>query len=167
MTSRQDFTPEEWALLVALPREAAIASAIADAEDPLDATKAIVAAFKTLVAGAAAFPDNAMIVDVLIKLRTGEDGPEDQGETIEVDEERRDRQLTETLDHARQANDLLTAKARQSEADDYRTWILAIGRQAVRAATSGGFLGIGAERITAAEAVFMADLRAALGVTEA
>ena len=164
MTSRGDFTPEEWDLLVALPREAAIAAAIADADDPLDATKAIVAAFKELVAGAAVFPDNALIVDVLIALRTGRDGPEDQGETIEVDEARRDRHLSDTLAHARRANDLLAAKAQPTEADEYRTWVLTIGLEAVRAATSGGFLGIGAERVTDAEAAFIGKLRAALGV---
>ena len=163
MTNRGDFTPEEWELLVALPREAAIASAIADADDPLDATKAIVAAFKELVAGAAVFPDNPLIVDVLIALRTDRDGPEDQSETIEVDEARRDRQLRDTLDHARRANELLRAKAQQTNADEYRTWILSIGLEAVRAATSGGFLGIGAERVTEAEAAFIGKLRAALG----
>lgn len=166
MTNREDFSPEEWDLLVALPREAAIAAAIADADDPLDATKAIVAAFKELVAGGREYPDNPLILDVLLDLRTGEDGPEDQGETIAVDPERRDRQLAEALDHARRANDFLTAKASEPEANDYRTWVQAIGREAVRAATSGGFLGIGAERVTATEAEFMSQLRAALGIAK-
>jgi hypothetical protein len=165
MTSRGDFTSEEWALLVALPREAAIAAAVADADDPLDATKAIVAAFKELVAGAATYPDNALIADVLLELRTGQEGPEDQSETIEVDAAQRDRQLAGALDHARRANETLRATADPDEADEYRTWILAIGREAVRAATSGGFLGIGAERVTETEAEFMGKLRAALGVT--
>jgi hypothetical protein len=165
MTSRSDFTPEEWALLVALPREAAIAAAVADADDPLDATKAIVAAFKELVAGAASYPKNALIADVLLELRTGKEGPEDQSETIEVDAERRERQLAEAIDRGRQASELLRAKAAPAEAEEYRRWILAIGHEAVRAATSGGFLGLGAERVTETEAEFMGQLRAALGVT--
>ena len=164
MTSRRDYTPEEWELLVALPREAAIAAAVADADAPVDATKAIVAAFKELVAGAETYPENPLIADVLLELRTGRDGPEDQSETIEVDAERRERQLAAAIEHGSRANQLLRAKADPAEAEEYRRWILAIGREAVRAATSGGFLGVGTECVSKPEAAFMGQLRAALGV---
>jgi hypothetical protein len=164
MTVKEAFSPEEWALLVELPREAAIAAAVADADDTLDATKAIVAAFKELVGGSYEHPDNDLIVEVLAELRTGDDGPEDQSQTIEIDKAARARRRTDVLAHARQANDLLRAKGDPTAADEYRRWVLAIGREAVKAAESGGFLGLGGKRVSDDEASLMGELREALGV---
>jgi hypothetical protein len=164
MAAREAFSPEEWDLLVALPRQAAIAAAVADADDRLDATKAIVAAFKELVAGSYQHPDNDLIVEVLAELRTGDEGPEDESETVEVNEATRLQRLSDVLARAGFANDLLRAKADAAAAEEYRRWVLAIGREAVKAAKSGGFLGIGGKRVSDEEAAFMADLRTALGV---
>jgi hypothetical protein len=164
-TVRAAFAPEEWDILRGVPREAAIAAAIADPDGSFGATKAIVAAFKELVAGTTEFPGNALIAELLLELRTGSEGPEDQDETLELDEAERDRRLAETLDRARAANALLAAKADPTAAEEYRRWVVRIARKAVRSAKSGGFLGIGGERVTETEAAFVADLRAALGVS--
>jgi hypothetical protein len=158
------FTPEEWDLLLALPRETAIAAAIADPGGRVGATKAIVAAFKELVAGEANYPGNALIAALLVELRTGTQGPEDRSEDLEIDEAERVRRLTETLEHARAANALLAAQVETAPAEEYRRWVLGIARTAVDAAKSGGFLGRGGERVTEEEAGFVADLRTALGL---
>ena len=164
-TRPDQFTPEEWNLLLALPRETAIAAAIADPGGRVGATKAIVAAFKELVAGEAEYPGNALIAALLVELRTGTQGPEDRGEELEIDEAEHGRRLAEALAHARAANALLAAKVEPPQADEYRRWVVGIARTAVGAAKSGGFLGLGGERVTEEEAGFIADLRAALGMT--
>jgi hypothetical protein len=164
MAAREAFSSDEWDLVVALPREAAIAAAMADADNSLDATKAIVAAFKELVAGSYQHPDNDLIVEVLAELRTGDDGPEDESETVEVNEAERLQRLSDVLARAGFVNELLVANADAGDADEYRRWVLAIGREAVKAAKSGGFLGIGGKRVSDEEAAFMADLRQALGI---
>ena len=48
-----------------------------------------------------------------------------------------------------------------------RRWLLDLATAVVEASTTGGFLGLGGERVTEGEAALLADLAAALGAVEA
>jgi len=73
----------------------------------------------------------------------------------------------QTLEDARAAAAILAAKATASEAEEYRQWALSIAEKVANAATEGGFLGFGGERITPAEKSLIDDIRKALGANAA
>ena len=62
---------------------------------------------------------------------------------------------------------LLAAKASATEAEEYRQWALSIAEKVANAATEGGFLGFGGERVTPAEKSLIDDIRKALGTNAA
>jgi hypothetical protein len=68
------------------------------------------------------------------------------------------------LDEMRRVNEILTAKASPDEAAAFRAWLLDVAQQAADAAKEGGFLGFGAEVVSAGEQDMLARLRSALGV---
>lgn len=68
------------------------------------------------------------------------------------------------LDEIRHANEILNAKASPDEAAAFRAWLLDVAQHAADAAKEGGFLGFGAEQVSAGEEEMLARLRSALGV---
>jgi hypothetical protein len=59
------------------------------------------------------------------------------------------------------------SKASAAEAEEYRQWAMSVAEKVANAATEGGFLGFGGERVTAAEKSLIDDIRKSLGVTAA
>ena len=68
------------------------------------------------------------------------------------------------IDDTRAAAAVLANKASPSEAAEYKQWALSIAEKVASAATEGGFLGFGGERVSAAEKALIAEVRTALGV---
>ena len=61
------------------------------------------------------------------------------------------------------AKDTLAAKADAEEVSTYRDFILTVVQRVAEADKSGGFLGIGGERVTEHETAAIEEIRAALG----
>ena len=57
----------------------------------------------------------------------------------------------------------MTAKATPEEAEAFRRWLLAAAQAAADAGKEGGFLGFGAERVSAGERRMLDQVRAVLG----
>jgi hypothetical protein len=55
------------------------------------------------------------------------------------------------LSHVRDVNDLLKRKVKPEEADEFKKWLLAIGRRVAEASNEGGIFGFGGERVSDAE----------------
>ena len=70
---------------------------------------------------------------------------------------------TRGLGKLTEAVSLLESKATPEEVETYRTFALDVAVHAAEADKSGGFLGVGGERVTAAETTALADVAAALG----
>jgi hypothetical protein len=69
----------------------------------------------------------------------------------------------QVLADTRTAASLLNSKASPKEAQEYRDWTMAIAEKVANAATEGGFLGFGGERLSAPEKALLEQIRAALG----
>jgi hypothetical protein len=48
-------------------------------------------------------------------------------------------------------NDLLKRKVKPEQADEFKKWLLAIGRRVAEASNEGGIFGFGGERVSDAE----------------
>lgn len=70
--------------------------------------------------------------------------------------------LHEVTANATQVRQILAAKAGPDEADGYHAWVLDIVDRVINRTKSGGFLGIGGERVGDEEADFRSALAAAL-----
>ena len=62
-------------------------------------------------------------------------------------------------------NELVTAKATPEEAEAFRRWLVAAAQAAADAAREGGFMGFGAEQVSAGEQQMLDRVRGALGMT--
>lgn len=166
MSSKTDYTADEWALLSELPLKVAVGAAIVemDNEGLGGGEREMLAAVKEIAAAEARFPANRLIQAVLLEIKAepGEDGgareieiPGGAGWTALIDD---------LLDRGRRAAALLAQKSTPAEAADFKRWLLAIAGQAATATESGGFLGFGAERVSGQEQAFLRELAEALDV---
>jgi hypothetical protein len=145
MTTRADFTDEEWQRLGRSPLVAGMAISFADPGGPIEAVKETNAALRTVLQAA----------------ESGEHGDFVQTVAKDVAEQARNRHnpmadfkprgsdaRQEIEDEMRAVNALLVAKATPEEADQFREWLKQAAQASALAAKEGGFLGFRAERVS-------------------
>ena len=69
----------------------------------------------------------------------------------------------QVLEELRAVNELVTAKATAEEAEAFQQWLLVAAETAADAGKEGGFMGFGAERVSAGEQQMLQQVRAVLG----
>ena len=145
MTSRADFTDEEWERLARAPLLVSAGVSLADPGGPIDAVKETNAALHTVAEAA----------------RSDEHGPLAHAVAQDIAERVRhahnplagfrpsaDRAQDDILDELRAVDALLAAKATPEEAEAFRDWLRATAQATALAAKEGGFLGFGGERVS-------------------
>jgi hypothetical protein len=160
MTSRTDFTQEEWLRLKRAPFVAGMAVSLADPGGPIEVVKETGATLKAVVA-AAESGDRGQLVEAIAR---------------DVRDEARRRQTplagfkpskgatagVEILDELREVNRLVSEKAAPDDAAAVRAWLLAVAQEAADAAKEGGFMGFRAERVSEGEQRMLDQLSRAL-----
>jgi hypothetical protein len=155
MTSKQDFTDEEWARVRRAPLVAGVAISLADPGGPIEVAKETAATLRS-----ATLPPSqeellaAVAFDVQALARQRQNPLGDFRPTG-------GQQILEEL---RAVNELVTAKATPEEAEAFRRWLVAAAQAAADAGKEGGFLGFGAERVSAGERRMLDQVRAAVGM---
>jgi hypothetical protein len=148
LTTREDFTDEEWARLERAPIVAGMAISLADPGGPIEVVKETMATLKAVVQPSTS-GDRGELVDAV---------------AASVAEKTRKREKPlgdfkphgalageEILDELRAVNDLLAEKATPEEAASFRAWLLAVAKAAAEAAKEGGFMGFRAELVSEGE----------------
>jgi hypothetical protein len=161
MTSRADFTDEEWARLGRAPLVAGMAISLADPGGPIEAVKETSAALKALLeatkeGGFGEFVQS-LANDVAAKAQRRENPM--AGFTPD-----RRRGLDAVLDELRAVHALLVEKAAPEDVEDFGKWIRMASQRAALAAKEGGFLGVGAERVSEREQQMLETLGEIFGV---
>jgi broad specificity phosphatase PhoE len=159
MTSKADFTDEEWTRLKRAPFVAGMAISLADPGGPIEAVKETAATLKTVL-GAAERGGQGELVDAIARDVANETrqrksplaGFKPKGATAGV----------EILDELREVNQIASQKATPEDADALRDWLLAAAQEAANAAKEGGFLGFRAERVSEGEQRMLDSLRQVL-----
>jgi hypothetical protein len=148
VTSRTDFSDDEWARLGRAPLVVGMAITLADPGGPVGAVKESAAALRTLVEAARGdgFGDfvQAVARDIAAKGQRHENVM--GGFTVD-----RRNPLPQVLDELRAVNALLLEKAAPDEVADFREWLKKAAQQTALAAREGGFLGIGGELVSERE----------------
>jgi hypothetical protein len=155
MTSKQDFTDEEWKRIRRAPLVAGFAISIADPGGPIELAKETLASLRS-----ATLPPSQE--ELLASVALDVQALAQQKQSPLGDFKPTNGQLV--LDELRGVNELVTAKATPQEVDAFRGWLVATAQAAADAAKEGGFMGFGAERVSAGERQMLDQVRAALGL---
>jgi hypothetical protein len=161
MTTKADFTSEEWNLLRRAPMMAGLVVVAASPSGPLGALRESLA-FGTMVRDARSQePSNELIGVLVADLATG---GRIAVEPWEITGKTPDQVRSYALDMCRKAAALLDRKARPEESRAFKGWLHTVGQKVADAAKEGGFLGIGGTQVSDQETAALTDLRRSLGV---
>jgi hypothetical protein len=155
MTSKQDFTDEEWVRIRRAPLVAGVAISLADPGGPIEVAKESMASLRS-----ATLPPTQE--ELLASVALDMQALAQQRQNPLGDFKPRSGQ--QVLEELRAVNELVTAKATPEETAAFRRWLLAAAQAAADAGKEGGFLGFGGEQVSAGEQQMLAQVRAALGV---
>lgn len=158
MTTKSDFTEDEWSRIVRAPFVAGMAITLADPGGPIEATKETLATLKS-----ATNPPSReqLLAEVALEIQAmtqqkqnplGGYRPAADGPPAGV----------QVLEELRAAQTLVAAKAQPGEAAAFGQWLVAAARAAADAAKEGGFMGFGAQQVSEREEAMLNQVRAAV-----
>ena len=148
MTSKADFTEQEWTRLKRAPFVAGMAISLADPGGPIELVKETAATLMT-VRDAAESVGRGELIDAVAQ----EVVAEARQRKNPLHDFRAKGALAgqEILEELAEANRVVSAKATSEEAGAFRDWLLTAAQEAANAAKEGGFLGFQAERVSEGE----------------
>jgi hypothetical protein len=148
MTSKADFSEEEWTRLKRAPFVAGMAISLADPGGPIEVVKETAATLKT-VREAADSGGRGELVDALAKEVVAETGHREN--PLKGFKPKGALAGQEIVEELAGVNGIVSAKATPEEAAAYRAWLQAAAQEAANAAKEGGFMGFHAERVSEGE----------------
>jgi hypothetical protein len=166
MSTKTDFTLEEWETIRNAPYLAAAAVMVAG-------RSGIIGSIKEAFVTAQTFYESASSESPLIKALSAQDEVKLSQEFVSNQVSFREaaqapeklRSLAVEKCHA--AVGLLNQKGGPGEAESYKRWVMDIAEKVANAAKEGAFFGLGGERVSDDEKVVLTDLAAALQVAAA
>ena len=162
MTSKADFTEQEWTRLKRAPFVAGMAISLADPGGPIELVKETAATLKTVrdaaESGGRGEMINAVAQEVVAEARQRKNPLHD----FRAKGALAGQQILEEL---AEANRVVSAKATPAEAGAFRDWLQTAAQEAANAAKEGGFLGFHAERVSEGEQRMLDKLAEVLAPT--
>jgi hypothetical protein len=167
MSTKTDYSAEEWRIVLKAPLMAALAVVAASPSGPLGvlremfAVGKLVAETKTQAAGQGGLSNE--ILRALVADLASPDGrpPVDMAELQGLSPA----QLrARALDACRTVASLMDRKASAEEAEGVKRWLVTIAQRTADAAKEGGFLGVGGTRVSESETGAIREVARALGV---
>jgi hypothetical protein len=163
MAGKMDFTPEEWARVVASPMVAGMAITAADPSGLWGLLKEAMSggwALLEVKQNAGANPLAKAVADDMATSETrtaAREGLQQRFKGSSVTDAK-----GKAIEELRSVAALVDAKAPQ-DAAGFKAWLLAVAQKAAEAGSEGGFLGIGGVAVSDAEKATLAEIAAALG----
>ena len=148
MTTKADFTDEEWTRLKRAPFVAGMAISLADPGGPIELVKETAATVKS-VREAADSGGRGELVDALAKEAVADTGQ--RKNPLHDFKPKGALAGQEILEELSEVNRIVSAKATPEEAGAYRDWLNSAAQDAANAAKEGGFMGFRAERVSEGE----------------
>jgi hypothetical protein len=155
MTSKQDFTDEEWTRIRRAPLVAGVAISLADPGGPIEMAKETMATLRS-----ATLPPSQEELLASVALDVQALAQHKQNPLGDF----KPRGGQQVLEELREVNEIVTAKATPEEVEAFRRWLVAAAQAAADAGKEGGFMGFGAERVSAGERQMLEQVRAAVGM---
>ncbi|HKG22910.1 MAG TPA: hypothetical protein VKC34_13500 [Blastocatellia bacterium] len=158
MSSKNDFTPDEWKALLRAPMM--VGHAIAGAAPSgrvgyVQEMKAVADAIVDASEQAAAGPlVQAVVGEIRSNAAADSRGPTETVSAADI--------KGRAIEACGRAASILRAKADAKEGEAYKAWLLDVGARVATAAKEGGFLGLGGARVSRGEEEVLSEIAAAL-----
>jgi hypothetical protein len=158
VTTKSDFTEEEWSRVVRAPFVAGMAISLADPGGPIEATKETMATLKS-----ATNPPSReqLLAEVALEIQSMTQQRHSPLKGYRPDKEGASTG-EQVLEELRAVQGLVAAKADTDEAAAFGRWLVAAAQAAAEAAKEGGFMGIGAQLVSDREQAMLDQVRAAV-----
>jgi hypothetical protein len=161
MTTKADYSPEEWKSLLVAPFFTSMLVVISDMN--MGFFKEL-AAMGQAVMLSATHTKNDLIRDISTELNKKETQETLKPEMEKVQGQKDPQALKQTFLDAILGAAALVESRSSDDATGYRQWLFYLAQQTAEGAKEGGFLGIGAVRVSEKEKAMLAELSQALGV---
>ena len=158
MTSRDGFTDEEWAKMRRAPFVAGMAISLADPGGPIELAKETIA---TLKAASAPPGQDELLIALSKDIMASMQNKQKPLEGFKI--ENAALAGEQVLGELREVVGIVRAKASPTEVEGFAEWMVAVAQAAADAAKEGGFMGFGAEQVSAGESSMLSKLREAVG----
>jgi hypothetical protein len=163
---KAQFTDEEWFEISSMPTMVGAAMAGAGKSGVIGTAKEAMASMKAIVAARNDYPDNQLIAAILEKAESFSDARERAGDYREMAVSKMKEQNVTSpeefnrfmFDHCDRAIALVAGKCSARETDEYRQWAKDVAARVAEAASEGGFLGFGGERVSEPERQLLAQI---------
>ena len=154
MTTKSDFTDEEWVRVRRAPFVAGMAISMADPGGPIEMAKESMGTVKS-----ATNPPSReqLLTDIALDLQAM---TQQRQNPLKDFKPQAPEQIQEEL---RAVSDLVSSKASAEEAAAFKQWLLATAQAAADAAKEGGFMGFGAIQVSEGEQKMLDQLRTTIG----
>ncbi|MCI0476173.1 MAG: hypothetical protein L0Y55_07995 [Anaerolineales bacterium] len=163
MTTKVDYTLEEWWALQEVPLLVGVAVLYASPSGTGGMMREIIASATAVANAGQLFPENELIQALM--------APDEDSKILKPlspmtagasKKERAEQLKNGTLAKCQRAANVLDAKATAHEIRDYKSWVMAIGGEVAAAVKEGGVFGIGAKTITEEEIELLQAIAKAL-----
>ena len=156
MTTKEDFTEDEWRRIVRAPFVAGMAISLADPGGPIEATKETMATLKQATSPPSR---EQLLAEVALEVQAMVQAKQSplSGYRPTVDGAPAGEQVLEEL---RAVQALVAAKAAPEETAAFGRWLVAAAQAAAEAAKEGGFMGFGAVLVSEREEAMLVQVRA-------
>lgn len=158
MTSKSDFSPEEWKTIVAAAPMVGLAVTCASPNGPWGVLKELISMGMAMTEMLQKGSSNPLIAELATDLKARQTRLEPPQGMKEAEQCKQ-----AAMNHVREVSALLDRKVKAEQADEFKKWLIAVGRRVAEASNEGGIFGIGGERVSDAEKNVLRQIAFALG----
>jgi hypothetical protein len=159
MSTKNDYTPDQWKAIAAAPVLAGLYITISDASGLVGITKEAMAVGQAIT-GAAEASASELVKSLGESVKTAGGRPE----LPEIPRKNPAETKAAILKQLQEARAAVASKS-AAEAEEYSKWVLSVAKSVAEASKEGGFLGFGGTKVSAEEEAGLRELSAGLGVT--
>ncbi len=154
MTTKSDFTDEEWTRVLRAPFVAGMAISLADPGGPIEMSKETMTTMKS-----ATNPPSReqLLTEIALDIQSM---TQQRQSPISGFKPQAAQQI---LDELGAVSEIVTTKATAEEASAFKQWLLTTAQATADAAKEGGFMGFGAVQVSEGEQKMLDQVRAAIG----
>jgi hypothetical protein len=154
MTTKNDFTGEEWTRVLRAPFVAGMAISLADPGGPIEMSKETMTTMKS-----ATNPPTReqLLTEIALDIQSMTQQRESPISGFKP------QAAQQILDELGAVSEIVTTKATAEEAAAFKQWLLTTAQAAADAAKEGGFMGFGAVQVSEGEQKMLDQVRAAIG----
>jgi hypothetical protein len=159
MSSKSDYTPDEWQVVVKAAPMAGLAVTLASPNGPFGVMKEMFAVGMAIAETLQVGSNNELVKSLVDDLKAHGTKPERPAGMDSPE-----KASAACLQALRDLDGLLARKSTPDEALGFKQWLHGIAHKVAEASNEGGFLGLGGERISDAERAALAAVSKALNL---